>query len=202
MQPLTVLKRLNLHRIDADHERRTEVEHYVSQRYAAAFHADLQEFMPEFLVMLDANDDIQSVCGFRRAQHDALFLEQYLPQPADRILADKLGTQVERDKLVEFGQLASFSHGFSLQHFYLVLQALMADGYRWGIFTATDPLFAMLRRFGLEPTILAPAQAVCIPDSTRIWGTYYDHCPRIMAGDLSVGIEQLEQRLARRGLYL
>ncbi|MGO1297020.1 MAG: thermostable hemolysin [Vibrio sp.] len=202
MQPLTVLKPLNLHRIDTGHERRTEVERYVFQRYAAAFNADVQEFMPEFLVMMDANDDIQSVCGFRDAGNASLFLEQYLPQSADCILTEKIGVSIERHKLVEFGQLASFSHGLSLQHFYLVLQALMADGYRWCIFTATDPLFAMLRRFGLEPTILASAQAMCIPDANRIWGRYYDHCPRIMAGELSVGIQQLERLLARRGLYL
>lgn len=200
MQRLKVKEQFKVLRIHASHTRRQDVERYVAERYAAAFNAQLQQFMPEFLVMMNTNNAIQSVCGYRSAHRESLFLEHYLPQPADEVLAAALDTNIERSQLVEFGQLASFSYGFSMLHFYALIQALLAQGFQWCIFTATDPLFAMMRRFGLKPTVLAQAQAKCIANAHAVWGSYYDHAPRIMAGDLSLGMAQLQQAMARRGL--
>ncbi len=177
--------------IDRLHAKRSEVEDYITQRYSLAFDAHLNSFMPTFMALMEGGD-IRSLCGFRVASDEPLFLEQYLDQSADALLTDIFSLPIERCKLIEFGQLASFSKGFSPFHFLLMTRKLVENGYEWCIFTATDPLYAMMVRLGLNPTILADANPDKVPNAAYTWGNYYQHQPRIVAGNLRQGLAHLE----------
>ncbi|AEH32770.1 delta-VPH [Vibrio anguillarum] len=183
---------LQLAVIDPSHPRWLEAIHLVRERYQQAFDARLITFMPAYLALLD-HDEMKSVCGFRVAQQEPLFLEQYLDQPADEILSQRFDCRVSRSALIEFGQLASFGRGLSALHFTLIAQQLVDLGYEWCVFTATDPLHALMRRFGLQPTLIAKASASCIPNANQIWGSYYQHSPRILAGNLAQGLALLNR---------
>ncbi|CSC33336.1 thermostable hemolysin [Vibrio cholerae] len=50
-----------------------------------------------------------------------------------------------------------------------------------------------MRRFGLQPTLIAQASPARIPNASQIWGTYYQHRPRILAGNLVHGCTHLNQ---------
>lgn len=183
--------------IHNNHPSRREVEHYIATRYHAAFHANLSEFMPAFMAIYDQSRQLHAACGFRIADQGPLFLEQYLSQPAETTIQSRCGVTVPRQKLVEFGQLASFSPGLSPLHFLLMAQHLVDAGYEWAIFTATDPLYAMMTRLGLKMTILSSANPDVIPDAAQTWGTYYHHQPRVSVGNLAEGMQQLSRRFAR-----
>ncbi|MBD0785949.1 thermostable hemolysin [Vibrio sp. Y2-5] len=193
--------------IDRFHPQRSDIEHYIAQRYSLAFDAHLNSFMPTFMALMEG-EEIRSLCGFRVASDEPLFLEQYLDEPADKLLnhvfhqplsvENTANNRIERSNLIEFGQLASFSKGFSTLHFLLMTKKLVESGYEWCIFTATDPLYAMMSRLGLESTVLAEADPSRIPDATYTWGNYYQHQPRIVAGNLKHGLAHLEALFAEK----
>ncbi len=165
------------------------IEH-VSLRYQEAFFAELKFFMPAYLTLI-SNDTIISVCGFRIAEEEPLFLEQYLEDEAQNLVSRVFQCDIKRSNLVEFGHLASFAKGKSALHFYLIAQMLVELGFEWCIFTATDPLHAMMARLGLEPHVIAHADPNKVPDAQSTWGSYYDHQPRVLAGNLVKGLERL-----------
>lgn len=187
----------SLELVDLCHPMRNEVEDYIRQRYSLAFDAQLNQFMPLFLALTRENR-IESLCGVRTGETESLFLEQYLDRPAHQIMFELFGQPIDRTKLIEFGQLASFSNGMSPIHFLLMTRELVRQGYEWCIFTATDPLYAMMCRLGLEPVVIMEADPERIPDATITWGQYYRYQPRIMAGNLSLGLAQLEAVVMRR----
>ena len=180
--------------IHLSHPLRQEVERYIASRYAVAFEAQITEFMPTFLAVYSEQNELLSVCGYRIASQEPLFLEQYLPTPAEQTMEKQFAEKVKRETLIEFGQLASFSNGISPIHFLLMTQHLVEQGFEWCIFTATDPLYAMMVRLGLQPTILAIADKSLIANAQETWGTYYRRAPRVSAGNLKLGLTQLISR--------
>ncbi len=188
--------------VGRSHPLRSQVEAYVTKRYEHAFNAQLNQFMPEYLLLREG-ELIKSVCGIRSAEQESLFLEQYLPASAETLITEHFGCAIHRASIIEFGQLASFSHGLSALHFLMMTDTLVEQGFEWCIFTATDPLHAMLSRLGLSPKVLAQADAKYVTDANKIWGSYYQHQPRILAGNLKQGLKQLsslyQQRRARSG---
>ena len=77
---------INLKVVHQSHPLRHEVEQYVASRYKLAFNADITEFMPQFLCIY-SHHKLLSVCGYRVASQAPLFLEQYLPETAEAMMA-------------------------------------------------------------------------------------------------------------------
>ena len=187
----TSAQSVTLEIVNPTHPLWQKVIKHVSQRYQEAFFAKLKQFMPAYLTLID-NDNIISVCGFRIAKDEPLFLEQYLEDDAHKLVSSVFNCDVKRSNLVEFGHLASFAKGMSPLHFYLIAEMLVELGFEWCIFTATDPLHAMMTRLGLEPQIIAHADQNKVPDAQSTWGSYYEHQPRVLAGNLLKGLERLQ----------
>ncbi|MHA2938042.1 thermostable hemolysin [Vibrio sp. RC27] len=187
----TSLNNVTLDIIHPTHPLRKRVIEHVSRRYQDAFFAELKQFMPAYLTLMD-NNNIVSVCGIRIAEDEPLYLEQYLDDDADKVISSMLDCEVSRSSLVEFGHLASFANGMSSLHFYLMAKTLVEFGFEWCIFTATDPLHAMMVRLGLEPQVIVHADQQKIPNAHSTWGSYYEHQPRVLAGNLRKGLERLQ----------
>jgi hypothetical protein len=188
---------LKLQIIDKHNPIRNLAEKYISDRYNSAFNAQLNSFMPAYMALMQG-EQIKSLCGFRVAQDEPLFLEQYLNQDAQILLSNLYKQNITRANLIEFGQLASFSKGMSAQHFLLMAEILVEKGYQWCIFTATDPLLAMMARFGIHPTVITEADPSRIADASKVWGSYYQYQPRIVAGNLQQGLAHLRALFAHR----
>jgi hypothetical protein len=180
--------------INKSHPLRQKVEQYVASRYLLAFDAHITEFMPTFLGVYSAQNELLSVCGYRIASHETLFLEQYLTMPAERIMSRQFSQPIARSSLIEFGQLASFSKGVSPWHFLLMAKHLIEQDFEWCIFTATDPLYVMMVHLGLNPSVLGDADQQNIEKTQTTWGTYYHTQPRVSAGNLKAGLAQLIKR--------
>lgn len=186
------MNHLHLVTIEPNDEIWSKVQKYVHDRYEIAFDAHLNTFMPHFMALFDESAEIRSLCGFREARDNTpLFLENYLDDAAEKILSKHFQTGVNRDKLIEFGQLASFSRGISAYHFLLMTEKLVDMGYEWCIFTATDLLHALIQHMGLKTTLIAYADPTRVQNAEKIWGHYYEHQPRILAGNLIEGAKAL-----------
>ncbi|WP_432463193.1 thermostable hemolysin [Agarivorans sp. QJM3NY_33] len=185
---------VSLEFITAAHPLWQQVIQYITTRYQQAFDAKLDSFMPTYMALTE-NGQIKSLCGYRLANREPLFLEQYLDQTAELLLSKAFNQSIKRNQLIEFGQLASFTKGASPLHFLLMAEALVERGFAWCIFTATDPLYALMKRLGLVPTLIAEADPQRVPRAKQRWGSYYQHQPRIFAGNLQVGLNHLTSRV-------
>ena len=74
-----------------------------------------------------------------------------------------------------------------------LVQYLVEQRYRYVAFTATDQVRALFRSLGLQPHFLQAARRDSVPQPER-WGRYYDHDPKVVAGDIRQGYQLLQQR--------
>lgn len=186
-----LIDQLSLITIEPNDKSWPSIIEYVHERYEKAFAANLNSYMPHFMALMDKDHSVKSLCGYREAKSGPLFLENYLDSPVEALLTQSFETEIRRDSIIEFGQLASFSRGISAYHFLLMTEALVELGYEWCIFTATDVLHALITHMGLETHLIAYADASRVSNATKIWGHYYEHNPRIVAGNIKYGAKAL-----------
>jgi hypothetical protein len=127
------------------------------------------------------------VVGFRNAAAEPLFLERYLDKPVELALADQVGGQVARERIVEVGNLDSLSCRAACHLVAALPRILLADGNQWIVFTATSAVRGMIAKFRAPVIELARATRDRLEDADE-WGRYYDNDPRVVAGYLQNGI--------------
>ncbi|WP_269618920.1 thermostable hemolysin [Zhongshania sp. BJYM1] len=160
---------------------RAEIEAYIANKFSAAYGAKLREFLPFFLLMR-SHSKIAGVLGMRRGIHGhALFVEQYMDQPAEVLLANLLGNDVQRGSLVEIGNLVSTWRGSSQMLFIALASLICRSGAEWAVFTATPEVQKLLRRLHVEQYTLCEADGRRLGVQLADWGTYYDTKPTVIA---------------------
>jgi len=182
-------RRFHLHR--HGDESRTDIEQFIARIYRRHFSARLTHFMP-VLVSRSIDEATCAAAGYRSAGQP-LFLERYLPQPVEQALAAAIGQPVARGEIVEIGQFASQCAGEGRRLMLTLARHLVDSGFRWAVITATSELRRLLRHQGLSALPLGAAQRQCVGDEARLWGSYYRHAPKVLAGDLLANLARLEQ---------
>jgi hypothetical protein len=183
------LCRFRLHR--RDDAERAETERFIAGVYRQHFGARLSHFMPVLAAhVVDGRPC--AAAGYRSAA-EPLFLERYLPQPVEQMLSTALGQPVAREQVVEIGQFASQCAGEGRRLMRSLARHLVDTGFRWAVITATAELRRLLRHQRLAATPLAPAQRRCVGDEAPLWGSYYRHAPKVLAGDLLANLAALER---------
>jgi hypothetical protein len=185
----TPRSRLRLHR-DGDGAR-AEVEQFIAGVYRRHFAARLTHFMP-VLVSRSIDGCTCAAAGYRSAV-DPLFLERYLPAPIEQMLAKATGQTVARETVVEVGQFASQCAGEGRRLMPELARHLVDSGFRWAVLTATADLRRLLRHQGLAAMPLGTAQRRCVGGEARLWGSYYRHTPKVLAGDLVANLARLQR---------
>ena len=169
-----------------DDARRAEGEAFVRSRFRRSHGAHIATFMPTLLLMIDGNDKLVAVTGFRRAAQERLFLERYLSVPIELALSCHAHAHapVQRAEIVEVGNFAAVDarHAKILMSF---LPAFFLErSARWIVFTATACIRGILAAMGgccMEVGMADRARAAGGLDE---WGRYYSKDPRVMAGFL------------------
>lgn len=167
---------------------RAELERFITERFAAVHGARVVGFLP-LLLGFWSGSVCRAALGIRPARADALFLEQYLDQPAEQVIAGICRVPVARATVVEIGNLVA-APGASTPLLYLLLLALLdRAGYRWLMFTATPEVHHGIRTLGFE------IMPVCAADPGRLadasgWGSYYDSNPQVMLGCVEDGMRR------------
>ena len=167
----------------ADSPGRSELEVCIAKTFARHYDARVEHFLP-LLLNLQLSSDLGAVTGLRLAGQSPLFLEQYLASPVEQAVAGAFNTPVERAAIVEIGNLASVAPGAAALLFGLLPILLHEAGIRWVVCTATPQVQSMLERLGFSTRKICSANAEVLGDSKDAWGTYYDSCPDVIAGNV------------------
>lgn len=162
-----------------EHSLRGSLEESIRAVFLAEYGARIPVFPRKLLVLLDQDRQPLAAAGLRRAE-DGFFSECYLNEPVETCLSRRAGTAVARADVVEFVNLAAMRPGAALPLVGAAVRLCLASGCRWGLFTATARLRALLRRAGfvVEDIAAASPERVAQPEA---WGSYYLHDPRVLA---------------------
>lgn len=171
---------------------RLAAERFVHTCFKQHYGAKLHHFMPLLLGLSDQHEQLKAVLGFRYADRNPLFLEQYLERPVEQLLAAKLMQPVDRSRLVEVGNLAVNTAGGGRWLITALTAYLSATGSEWALFTIGPALSNAFKRMGLELIDLGEARRDSLPaDEQARWGSYYDQRPHVMAGKVAHGYSVL-----------
>lgn len=180
--------RLVVHGIDDP--RRTEVETFIRQVFARRYGADVRRFAPT-LVSVQDQDEIVAAAGYRCAADETLFLERYLPAPVESLLAFQHDDGPARRSIVEVGHLAAARPGAGRHLIGLIGSHLAEQDFSWVVCTLTLGLRQLFTRIGVAPLALGVADPALLGADVGHWGSYYDHRPIVLAGQLGKALRSL-----------
>lgn len=178
-------KRLVAH--DRHSPQRAQLEGFVRGEFAAHFAADVREFMPLLLALQDGAQRVHAVVGCRAAANERLFLERYTRLPIERMIAQRIGVIVDRERIAEIGSLACRGGRDAVQMIAALVPYLMGAGFDWVAFTGADTVKRVFRRMHLYPTALCRADRALLGGDAASWGRYYEFDPEVMVGRLRDG---------------
>jgi hypothetical protein len=168
---------------------RRAVESSIIRKFETRYGAHLTHFLPH-LVRLAAADNLGAVAGVGPARDNTLFLEQYLDKPVEQAIAAAFMTPVDRDQVVEIGNLAANMPGLAYSLFAILATAISDAGYKWVACTATPQVAAMLAKMNFSAEPLCDADPSKLTSGSADWGDYYASRPRVMAGDVQLAAAQ------------
>ena len=189
------LPSLAVHSLDDAH--RAEVEAFIGDVYARRFGARLTHFAPMLVSLRDADGRILAAAGYRSATDAPLFLERYLSSPVEALLVSDAGMAPARQAIVEVGHLAAVESGEGRRLLLLLGPYLAERGFQWVVSTLTQELRRLFVRLGVTPLALGIADPTALGDDAAHWGSYYDHRPVVLAGQLQQALRRLSRQTAR-----
>ncbi len=170
--------------------RREEAENFIRAIFLRRYAARIKAFAPR-LLMLEQHGRAIAAAGWRGADTEPLFLERYLDAPIETILATLTGQALERQRIVEVGNLASEKPGGSLHVILNLARHLDQSGYEWVVFTATRELIGIFTKLGLPLLALAKANPTRLGHDALDWGSYYDTQPVVVAGRIRLALDRV-----------
>lgn len=173
--------------VGRNHPRRAELEAFIAERYRTAYGARIRRFMPQLFALLGADGELEAAAGLRRGDERPLFVEQYLDQPVEALLAARFDRSVDRERVCEIGHLCGTGHGIGRRLFPLLACWMHEQGIEWAVFAATSTLRQMFERMQVRPLPLAPATGERLGAAMADWGSYYDTDPWVVGGPLQLG---------------
>jgi hypothetical protein len=163
---------------------RPVIERFIADAYRQTYSAELSHFLP-LLLTLGSDDHTQAALGMRPGAmpgttSEPMFLEHYLDQPVEQLIAARVGSPVTRSGIVEIGNLAATRRGASPLLFLIMAAALDAAGFRWLAFTATPQVEKLVTRLQYQPLLLSEVDPTRLGDELAQWGSYYETRPQVM----------------------
>lgn len=173
---------------------RGRVEAFIRGVFNARYAAEVPAFAPN-LMALERDGRLLAAAGWRSAAGQSLMLESYLDEPIECIVGRLAGAPVDRQRIVEVGNLAAERAGSSIEVIRCLARQLDALDFEWVVFTATSELIGIFRKLGLAPLAIAPADPERLGSQAQAWGRYYETRPVVVAGRIRLALE----REARHG---
>jgi hypothetical protein len=175
---------------------RARAEAFLEAEYARAFGGRIRSHYPMLMSVSGADDQVLAAAGFRLASAGPLFLEQYLDEPVEDVVARRLGAPVARDGVIEIGNLASASPGVSRALFTALAAHLRQLGGTHAVATATRQLRRSFERIRFPVAYLAKAEAGRLEHAGADWGTYYTRDPQVVVGPIGAALPMLRAGVA------
>jgi len=177
-------------------EERLRVEKFIETQFAKSYDASITQHYPTLMSVQDDQGNILAALGFRPAQNEPLFLEQYIDTSIESSLSESFEKEISRKEVVEIGSLASTTSGASIFLFIALNAWLDQQGYKMATITATRRLKRFFTMLNLDFIQLEHADPDRLPGHGKDWGTYYDTCPRILAGSISQTQSRMNKMLS------
>jgi hypothetical protein len=135
---------------------RAQVERLIRTIYWERFTAQ-PGLLPQTLVAdVCGAGTVECAAGIRYSNH-GFFSEWYLNQPVEVALRFRTGRIADRTRVIEVCNLVARRPGSSLPFVRSIIEFAEAADVDWAIFTATNPLRALLARSGLKMVELVRA---------------------------------------------
>lgn len=186
---------------DASGTRRKGLEGFVARGYKRAYQAKISRFMPLFIEM-ERQGKTQAVVGLRIGSGGPMFLEQYLACPVEQQIAASVNRPVDRDAVVEIGNLVAAERGSSPELFAVMAAVLEQAGLQWMVFTATPQVEKLIQRLNFDPLFLAEANPLKLGEQVNDWGSYYATRPSVMAGHLPTAMDMARRAPAVNAIFV
>lgn len=174
---------------------RSEVEAFITAVYRSAFDAEPTVFAPTLVALRDGQYRIIAAAGYRGGAEGAFFLEHYLDQPVEQLMAGSVDGLAVRADFVEVGHLCAVQSGAGRSLALWLAMHLAQGGFRWAVGTLTAELRHLFLRMGIAAQVLNKATPEAMGDDAVRWGRYYDHQPLVLAASL----DQVGRVLQSRG---
>ena len=171
---------LSCARTSADRE---SLERFIQHAFQRNHGAVVRSFMPILIGLRDAAGNIVGAAGYRPADLEPLYLEQYLDDPVERAIATWVPeAAIARAQVAEIGNFACRDCATALAMVSELGRLLVARRHRWAVFTATRTVRAIMSRRGINLIELGPADPSRLLVTNDNWGAYYSADPRVMLG--------------------
>jgi thermostable hemolysin len=182
--------------LDRAHADRASLEAFIAESYAKIYGARLTHYADHLVGLRDAAGAWTAGLGYTPATQAPLFIEQYLDQRVEDEIASILNVGIERDQIVEVGNLAATASG-AARHIIVSMTALLHELNRtWVVFTSTRSLLNSFDRLRIPTITLANADPARLPDGGSNWGSYYESDPQVMTANIPLGLIHLRSRHA------
>jgi hypothetical protein len=173
------------------HPDRRELESFVRKGFRNKHGAAVRSFMPVLIGLRAPSGALIGVAGYRPAHSGRLYLEQYLPQAVEEIVAARNPQcTVRRADVAEIGNFACRDCATAMRLVDLLTEFLREQGHRWVVFTATRTVRGIMRHLGIPLAELATADKSRVVITDDDWGEYYATDPRVMLGRVPAGGRQ------------
>ena len=165
---------------------RRRAEAFIEAVFRRDHDARIASHYPELLCLENRTGDLIGVCGIRMAEGGPLFLESYLDMPVEQAAGAALHRKVQRERIVEIGNLATDGRGSSLSMIEATALLIIARGFDVAVLTATSKLRRVFSHVGIATTVFGGADPRRLADGGGSWGTYYSGRPLLLVGVLPV----------------
>lgn len=169
-------------------EQRQDLEACIATKFDQQYHAQINHFLP-YLLSLSESNDLGAVVGMRLARESELFLERYIATRVEQAISQVFRTPIDRDQVVEIGNLASVVPGTAPILFAVLATVLHEAGYRWVVCTATPQVRAILNKMQFPWQSICTADPAVLGDQADDWGDYYASRPEVIVGDVRHAVE-------------
>ena len=170
-----------------------DIEAFIRDIYHRSYFASPAKLPPKLIARYSKSGELLCAAGLRTPK-DGFFSECYLDQPIERTLAAAIGRHVQRADICEVTALVSRSPQETGAFIDDVAAQITDLGFTWSFYTLTNRLALLLKRKGLSPIDLGPAEARRVA-SPETWGRYYLTSPRVFA----ISIEHQRARMTSLG---
>ncbi|WP_455205608.1 thermostable hemolysin [Kaarinaea lacus] len=171
---------------------RHHVEDFIHQVFARAYNADLKHYLSRLMALQSKDNRIVAALGMQQACSGPLFLEAYLDTPIEDVISQLHNTGVNRNQIMEVGNLASVHRGGLRQLIVALTSYLSGAGIEWVVFTAVPAVRNAFAALGLDLQPLTQADKSRLNETEQAsWGRYYETGPMVVAGRVEEGYQRL-----------
>ncbi|GEM_PF-157455 len=193
---------------------RKRLEDFISHVYKKYYNAHIENFYPN-LISIETNSadnahvdnapfegaktqqSIKAVAGVRCANHEALFSEYYLNNSLESELERVYQQPIDRQYIVEVGNLAPESIGQMRWLITTITGFLHSAGYKYIVFTLVPGIYNAFKRMNIPLEFLAQAKHEALPRDIQCqWGAeYYQKKPVVLVGDIAQGFDIVKENV-------